>query len=447
MDGDLNMSISSYEKGHGFEKIVVEILHATDAYKISHFDGGSDRGRDIIATYKIDGMLYHAIVQCKNYSRSVNVQDISSSLDWAKIHRPNLFYLWVNPRLTVDAKDYLENFSKIYHLQIDYEENENIELYMKAIREGNISTIDILKSRIISKLQASMAFKQPLFSESDCYLVDREIVFDVLKDDSYKSFYVQGVSCCGKTQLLKNVAMFYYGQNYKVFWFTFHDADSEVQLKTFWESFSLFSCLECGNHNLNHYFESFGYHHTIKLNDLVFQLLAKNQVAIFIDDVHKCRVSELADFFRTLIEKKPCVVFFVGWFNIFDNSPLIQKSLKSIILDGLNADNLSEIISHNTGKVNYAVALKIEQEYNGLPGFAAIVDEETDAEDFESDTTFLFSLLDCLSEKEKIALFAFIGSSSPLPETLFANHGYYDAFQSLLRKKIDTETGKRLCNS
>ena len=131
------LKTNSYGKGHEFEKNVLKILSHTGPYKITHHDGGSDRGRDIIVNYLIDDVVYDVIVQCKYYTYSVKKDDISSSLDWAKVHRPALLYIWAYPYLTSSTKDYLEMFSKEYNIEIDYEEQTNIEIYLDESKKNN----------------------------------------------------------------------------------------------------------------------------------------------------------------------------------------------------------------------------------------------------------------------------------------------------------------------
>lgn len=49
--------MSSTDKGTEFERTVCEILYQTNPYSISHYIGGSDRGKDILLQYKIGTQL------------------------------------------------------------------------------------------------------------------------------------------------------------------------------------------------------------------------------------------------------------------------------------------------------------------------------------------------------------------------------------------------------
>ena len=432
------LKTNSYGKGHEFEKNVLKILSHTGPYKITHHDGGSDRGRDIIVNHLIDDVVYDVIVQCKYYTYSVKKDDISSSLDWAKVHRPALLYIWAYPYLTSSTKDYLEMFSKEYNIEIDYEEQTNIEIYLDEIKKNNSPILDNLKQRILSKIKKPIKQKEKEFTEEDCYLVDREETRKILIDNTYYAFFLQGISCCGKTQLLKNIAYYYYNMERDIFWYSFHESDSEIQLKSFWTNFSLFFEVKYNNYILQNYFKSHGYHITSILLNTSLALLQDYKPIIMIDDVHKYASDnwELRDFFQNIIEEEITTIFFFFFFFIFELTPLIQKKLKSIILDGLESQYLNQIIRHNTGKENPDIAQKIVTNYNGLPGFAAIVNEKTSVDDFETDKSFLYSIINYLENKEQEILFVFVHATIPLPEKLFCDIDYYEELNLLKRRKL-----------
>lgn len=438
-----NMEKNSYQKGNEFERNVLKILYRTNPYKISHRNGGGDRGRDILVTYMIDNVLYDVIVQCKYYSHSLNVSHISSSIDWAKIHRPCLFYLWVSPYLTSDAKDYIANFSEVYNIPIDYEEQENIDEYLNEMKEPNSRIMETLRFRIISNIKKHQFYLEQYSNSSsffteEIYLQDRTDTKKILLSNKKYAYYIQGVSCCGKTQLLKYVGYIYHNKHKQIFWHTIHETSLEVQLKSFWTSLSHFFCVVYHSDDLKQYFQEYGYHATDVLYNMALYLLEKYNPIIIIDDVHKCAENnfELRDFWISIIEKRSCLIYFAGWFNIFEPKLSIQKNLKTIILEGLEVDDLNAIILHNTGTSMIDIANKIASDYAGLPGFAILVDTKTTAKDFESDDTFLFSIVDYLNEEEKKVLFSFVHSSNALPVDLFIELNYREAFYSLLQRKL-----------
>ena len=97
--------------------------------------------------------------------------------------------------LTSSTKDYLEMFSKEYNIEIDYEEQTNIEIYLDEIKKNNSPILDNLKQRILSKIKKPIKQKEKEFTEEDCYLVDREETRKILIDNTYYAFFLQGISC------------------------------------------------------------------------------------------------------------------------------------------------------------------------------------------------------------------------------------------------------------
>ena len=206
------------DKGTEFESNVCQILYTTNPYSISHYDGGPDRGRDILLQYKIGTMIYDVIVECKCYAQSVNKENIMSSLDWAKIHRPALLYLWIKPYLTPSTKDYINLFCKEYGISVLFEEELNIEKYNEELEKEKSDILVNLKERIIDSLKNSnhtnlveLEYDNQIVY-TDHYLADREWERNILMGNDYLAYYIQGVSACGKTQLLKNIA-YVYNQN------------------------------------------------------------------------------------------------------------------------------------------------------------------------------------------------------------------------------------------
>ncbi|RHV54478.1 restriction endonuclease, partial [Roseburia sp. OM04-10AA] len=110
------------DKGTEFESNVCQILYTTNPYSISHYDGGPDRGRDILLQYKIGTMIYDVIVECKCYAQSVNKENIMSSLDWAKSTDLHYYIYGLNLNLTPSTKDYINLFCKEYGISVLFEE-------------------------------------------------------------------------------------------------------------------------------------------------------------------------------------------------------------------------------------------------------------------------------------------------------------------------------------
>ena len=108
--------LQAIQDGYEFERQVCEILYKTNPYHLSYYNGGPDRGRDICVQYQYNGKTYDVIVECKYYSSGVNKEVIMSALDWAKVHQPELLYLWVVPYLTPSAKDFVQAFEEEFKI-------------------------------------------------------------------------------------------------------------------------------------------------------------------------------------------------------------------------------------------------------------------------------------------------------------------------------------------
>lgn len=238
--------MSTTDKGTVFERTVCEILYQTNPYSISHYIGGPDRGKDILLQYKIERQLFDVIVECKCYEKPVNKENIMPALDWAKVHRPSLLYFWVTPYLTPATKDYLKLFSEEYKIPVLFEESVNIEKYTSALQNDDYVFFYTLKTRIINTINRTNTQNlldleyESQISATDHFLVDREIERSILLNEDYKAFYIQGVSACGKTQLIKNVAYAHKENAKKIFWHTVRTDEAEQQTQSFYTSLAHF---------------------------------------------------------------------------------------------------------------------------------------------------------------------------------------------------------------
>lgn len=436
--------MSSIDKGTDFEKIVCEILYQTNPYHISHYIGGPDRGKDILLQYKIGSQLYDVIVECKNYTKPVNKEIIMPALDWAKIHKPALLYFWIKPNLTPSAKDYLQLFCKEYNISVQYEENLNIERYISALQEDDYIIFYGLKTRITNSINRTsnkslinLEYNDQI-SETDHFLVDREVERNILLEKSYKAFYIQGVSACGKTQLIKNIAYRYHQNGKKIFWHTVRTEESEQQIQSFYTSLAHFFTIVCNDSRLEIYLSSHGYCLSNDLLSILTQLFNIYDPILIIDDVHKCQLDNmiLKETFETVIEHELCRIYFIGWFNVFKKSFLLNKSMKVLVLEGLPDNYLNQIIIHNIGCSKMEIATLIHDKYNGLPGYAVLVDEDTCQDTLETNDTFLHGFINCLNPSEKKALFILTFSSIPIDLHYWTSLNLIDSIHSLIEKRL-----------
>lgn len=170
--------LQAIQDEYEFERQVCEILYKTNPYHLSHYDGGPDRGRDICVQYQHNGKTYDVIVECKYYSSGVNKEVIMPALDWAKVHRPELLYLWIVPYLTPSAKDFVQAFEEEYRITVIIEEEVNIKEYLKHLHDDDARIWLTLQQRILDSCQYQHQEK-PFVPEYELdknspFLVDRE---------------------------------------------------------------------------------------------------------------------------------------------------------------------------------------------------------------------------------------------------------------------------------
>ncbi|WP_028316411.1 restriction endonuclease [Desulfatibacillum aliphaticivorans] len=372
-----------------FEELVFNILSCTNPLKIDWKQGGRDRGRDISLLYRYNNEIFSVTVECKFYSKPVNIAAISNSVNWAKVHRPDLLYFWVTPYLTPDTKDYLHKFTDNYNINIDYEDQANIRSYQSLIFHERSSIREQILPRLLSHFEKSI--KQRLYSIektaleyestislSDHSLVDREDEIKLLKDVKCSSYYIHGISGVGKSQIAKNVAQHFFKSGRAVYWHSIiGEHDSDNQSKAFLSSLGDFFKINCDDGELHNYFNSYGFGLTNTLIHLLIELTARYHPIIFIDDVHKCRHENdvLITLLMRLINKCTCQFYLIGWYNIFSYSLLLRNKIRYIHINGLSTKHLKELIYQQTGTYPTPSSLSIlGKYYGGLPLYAAFAD-------------------------------------------------------------------------
>lgn len=437
------------DKGTEFESNVCQILYTTNPYSISHYDGGPDRGRDILLQYKIEKRVYDVIVECKCYAQSVNKENIMSSLDWAKVHRPALLYLWIKPYLTPSTKDYINLFCKEYGISVLFEEELNIDKYNEELGKEKSDILVNLKKRIIDSLNNSnniklleLEYDNQIIS-TDHYLADREWERTILMGNEYLAYYIQGVSACGKTQLVKNIAYVYKQNGESIFWHTIYDDESERQTSSFFFSLSHFFEIYYNNYNLKKYLEDHGYYLSNELISIITHLLNKFRPIIIIDNVHRCSSENiiLKNIFETIVSTRISRIYFVGWFNIFPKTANIKNNLRILILEGLEEKDLDLIIIHNIGRSRKDIAALIKHQYNGLPGYAILVDNQTNQNNLETNDTFLHGFIDRLGSDEKRVLFILTYVSLPIEKKYFSKLNLLESLSQLVEKRLVENRG------
>lgn len=432
------------QDGHEFERKVCSILYKTNPYNLSYYDGGPDRGRDICVQYQNENKIYNVIVECKFYNSGVNKEAIMPALDWAKVHQPNLLYLWIVPYLTPTAKDFVQLFEKTYKISVRIEEKINIEEYYKYIYNDNANIWRILRQKILNSCidKYCINFFVPEYeldkSDDGPFLIDRELEREKLLYQPQKAFYLQGVSACGKTQLLKYIAFIFMRKGMSTFWYTVHSGNVEQQCSDFFHTLARYFESVHQDKLLLEYFNTYGFFFSQDLENIVLYMLDKYNPILFFDDVHNCQNDNISmrTLFKKLIKRQTCRVYFSGWFNIFNFLPNERVCISTIILEGMQKKDLNLIIKHCSGEYNTAMAELIEEQFYGLPGYAVLVDKEITVDNINKSDDFLVHFLTLLSTKEKIVLFTLSLLTTDVPGDFLIKHGYSKQLVSLENKHL-----------
>lgn len=437
--------ISSINDWDAFERKVCSIIYKINPYQLSRYDGGADRGRDIIAKFKIDETLYNVIIECKFYQSGVGKTVITPALDWAKVHRPALLYFWIVPYLTPDAKDFIELFEKQYEICVLYEEQVNIEQYLAHYNEDDHAIWVTLRDKVLNACRTSNVLSSLFVPQNNFlsvevapYLIDREDERKILLNTYKRAFFIQGISACGKTQLMKYVSHIYLHENQKVLWYTFRPESEDIQNKSFFQTLAHYFNANYNDNRLLLYFQEYGYCLFQELENLIMNLLKQYEPVLFLDDVHNCPRDNISMicFLEKIIEYRICRIYFAGWINIFSSKASIKQNLSEVLLDGLNATHLNQIISHYAGCDKLEVAGIIAERFHGLPGYAVLVNEYTSTVDLESDRQFLHNFLRLLSEKEQILLFMLVFSTSDISIEFLCRNDYISEIELLKNKRL-----------
>lgn len=430
--------------GYEFEKQVCSILYKTNPYHLSHYDGGPDRGRDICIQYVHDNKKYNVIVECKYYTSGVTKDAIMPALDWATIHQPELFYLWIVPYLTPAAKDFIQEFEKRYKIPVRYEEQVNIDQYLKYMDNDNAKIWSTLRRKILDACADSEYVNlfvpeyDPKEADDIPFLIDREPEREKLLHQAQKAFYLQGVSACGKTQLLKYVAFIYSQKGLPIFWHTVRPASAEEQCRDFYHSFARYFESVHRDSTLLTYFKQYGFFLSQDMENLVISMLKLYNPILFIDDAHNCQNENISmrTLFKKLIKHQVCRVYFSGWFNIFDMLPDEKSIMSTVVLEGMKKNELDLIIQHCSGKHNPEIAELIEEHFYGLPGYAVLTDDKITVNEIEGSDGFLTRFLMLLQPQEQVVLFALSFLSTDVPGEFLQSSGYAVQVASLKKKNL-----------
>lgn len=147
------------EIGDQFESQVYKILKQTIHFDIEPYDGGGDRGRDIVVKYEVGGEIKKVHVECKSKKTKISTNDIRDSVDWAIAHSQDLYYIWTDNYFQPNAKDHLALTSEKYNLNIAYEEKKNVDAFLEAVDKGDKQIFINLTNKILKSLKLNCVYE------------------------------------------------------------------------------------------------------------------------------------------------------------------------------------------------------------------------------------------------------------------------------------------------
>lgn len=440
--------MNTTEIGNTFEDNVYKILEKTSPKNIEFYRGGSDRGRDIVAIYEYNGIEKTVIIECKNYSSSVKSKDISDSLQWAISSRPDLYYIWTSNYITPNTKDQLNLVSKQYDLKIAWEEQNSYKKYLDAYHKNDLNLLDNLKHRIYKLLDieysSSLLEYNSQILPSDHSLINRTNERDLMLDNKFKSFYLIGPSCVGKTQLAKFIAKKYYNNGIYVFWHRILVQDSDCQLKSFLESLSNFLLCIVRKNELNLYLKNHGFYLTSSLINVIQNSLTGVKCAIFIDDLHKSNNNlQLIELLIQLISAGNCKLYLIGWYDIFNSDDYtITNNIKYIDINPLEPKYIRQIALKTDNKLTELELNEIVSKSDGLPGIAEIIPINREIHLFKGLDAYFRLIVLSMKEKEKALLFALTTSRTALPIEMLEKSNLKSEYQNLTKRRLAKIEGK-----
>jgi len=449
----VSSNITTVAKGNSFENLVYRILYNTDPLNIEFYRGSGDRGRDIIVHYVINGVTKKVIIECKNYSTPINVSTINSSINWTVFHKPDLYYIWTNSRITPDTKDYIKGIADQYSINILYEEAESVAKGVKALNNNDKEYFTHIKNKIynILKLNNINTFSKyeeyiNVIADSDHYIVDREDERNTIISKQKNAYYLIGMSGVGKTQIMKSVAKHYYDNGYKIFWHRVIGQNSiEMQNRNLLEALSDYFQLHFLSAELRNYIDTRGFGITNHLISMLKSSISDKMIFI-IDDIHKCKKNndEFIEIIKTIIDSKSNNIIMSGWFNIFDSfkAGFLNKVL-FLEVNKLNDLYIEKIIFHYNDQIAPNQIKQLVSLCQGLPINAELTSANELDKSISEDTIFLNDLLSRINEPQKVILSCFVISRLKLENNVFIHFGLLSTVNQLTNMRITKIEGDK----
>ncbi|ACS79733.1 ATP-binding protein [Maridesulfovibrio salexigens] len=451
----MNSIRGKVQNHYEFENVVYKILSYTSPLILDWRKGGADKARDLEIQYEFDGRREGVFVECKFHSKSLSIERIRNTLDWARtgIEQVSCIYLWVCPYLTPQTKDYLKEYQKETNISVLYEEEHSIYEYLLDIELGRTSRLQYISKKIHSAINCTRNnIKIPLEYESyvlpmDHMLLNRVKERTELNDNEFSHFYLTGISGTGKTELAKSVALDYHKSGRPVFWHNFHiENDGNAQSLNFFNSLSYFLA-HFGEKQFADFLKEYQCNAIAQLAKIACDSYFEKKPVLFLDDFHKCNSDKLFSFLTRILSFETFDLFFIGWFDSFPHNKA-KKKIKFISLDGLNKKHTNDLAHYYLGETPPADLVELlYSKCSGMPYFITLANQMINNSFNDLHHSSIDEILDnifgSLDDGEDVVIKALSMAHVPLSGNAFTQLNYSAQLKSLVRKKLVLETANK----
>ena len=154
MDLKINLTELDPKK---FEELCFELIYESGYSQISWRQGGSDSGRDIQASLRVNNKLVDQVTEkwffeCKRYTSGVPVSELQSKIAWADAEKPDHILFFISSYLSNSTKEWITKIAPTKSYKIHILDGKNIEKllinYPNLIRRffTNNHLIDLIES-------------------------------------------------------------------------------------------------------------------------------------------------------------------------------------------------------------------------------------------------------------------------------------------------------------
>lgn len=418
-------------------EFICKIIWNTNPYDFTFENNTPSSIKNIQVLYKENCMIHKINIMISTFLDEPIATDFTTLIEKAEKNNTNILLIITFTFISEQLKQEIFYYSKVKNIAIILKERHILLQYAEALNNSQPELFNSLRSQLINIYCTNHLSKFDILDDTNDYFVDRFEERKILLDTQITAFFIQGVSLCGKTTLVKNVLYSFIEQNYKIFWHTIYQKQDESVINaSFWNDLTRFFLDVYQEPSLAIYFKENGNYLTDKLIMILEMALIKHKPILVIDNVHNChkKNEDMLYIFSLIVTKKLCRIYFIGWFNIFSYS---EGYMKKINLGGMEPKYLNSILNHYTGTYNTSVANSIYNNLSGLPGYAVIFDPRIPQMHLATKNDILEQILTFLnSEEEKIILFALSIASIPIPIDAFNMQNLYIHLENLKKKHL-----------